>query len=753
MCADVRCGRNTADRAAAARESLSHSARAPQTEPHADCGNSCSLDGRPGRDDVLDVWRLRPAGEVVLHRRCGARGDRRHPVRIDAALGRRAGWSSLRPRAGMAVSRLRQLATRLGDRWRPGGDRVHPLGGSGRGPGPDGLRRPSAGAGALVSGAIGAIVSNLSQDSPSTGPMISDDGSLRAASWRSPGMTERDSGPSPPDLRRRVVLIVALLTIYLGAHLFLRLVISDSVDVDESDILLFSQSLEWGYHEQPPLYSWCVWPLTQLFGASIFTITLFRLLVLGAIHILLYFATLRLTRDGKAALLAAFAPLAVPTLAWNAIFYLTHTLLACALGVATFHALLRLRDEGRTRDYLLLGLVVGLGGMSKYNFALLAAALLVAALSVSAFRMRLLDRRIVLSMLVAALVVAPHALWLLHRWEEIRQGLAFKTALGEGGFLSGVSSLAKNGFIILLPLVPLFVVCFPQVLRRREEEPPSPQPSPPEAGGEGVRRAVPLGATSCASQGRTPLPPLRGEWGRGEGGCRSNPESALPHCDAHGRTLLVRYFLVVAAILLAQVAFGGVSRFHERWLQPLRVSAPAFVSALPRPTDLVPRRCKCFAGLLAACAIGFLVVRASQIWHGGLDRGRYPLQMALAEPAAQLRHAGFEHATIVAHDREIAGNLRLMFPQARILCAAQPLYVPPQLPSDGPYFLVWNVQMGADINPPPTLERFAVRVLPWQRDAAAPVTVVALPPRMPDRPTNYLLVTPVVPSPGVVLQR
>ena len=208
--------------------------------------------------------------------------------------------------------------------------------------------------------------------------------------------------------------------------------------------------------------------------------------------------------------------------------------------------------------------------------------------------------------------------------------------------------------------------------------------------------------------------------------------------------------MAVAAALVAQIALGGFSRFHERWLQPLLVSVPVYLFTLLRPGDLEPRRVRRFGTLLAVCALGLLAARATQLWYGGLDRGRYPLQMDLDGPAAQLRDLGLARATIVAHDRVIAGNLRLLFPQARVLCAAQPHYVPP-LAADGPCFLVWNVHGG--VKPPAALERFADRVLPGPRAPASPITVVAVPPEKPGRPVNYLLVTPRNPAVEMARQR
>src|SRR5438876_12418667 len=82
----------------------------------------------------------------------------------------------------------------------------------------------------------------------------------------------------------------AVLVLYLGVHLLLRLALSPSLIPDEAELALFSQSLAWGYSEQPPLYSWLVWGIVHLLGLSVFSLTLVRMLVLASVPLALYAA-------------------------------------------------------------------------------------------------------------------------------------------------------------------------------------------------------------------------------------------------------------------------------------------------------------------------------------------------------------------------------------------------------------------------------------------------------------------------------
>jgi hypothetical protein len=57
--------------------------------------------------------------------------------------------------------------------------------------------------------------------------------------------------------------------------------------------------------------------------------------------------------------------------------------------------------------------------------------------------------------------------------------------------------------------------------------------------------------------------------------------------------------------------------------------------------------------------------------------------------AHEIRAAGFTHGTIVADGLHLAGNLRLFFPEARVLTPAYAHYLPPARPTE-PCLLAWE---------------------------------------------------------------
>src|SRR5262245_45301744 len=63
---------------------------------------------------------------------------------------------------------------------------------------------------------------------------------------------------------------------YFVLQIVLRLIISNTADLDESEQLLATQQLQWGYGPQPPLYTWLLFPLVKLLGPGILPLALLK---------------------------------------------------------------------------------------------------------------------------------------------------------------------------------------------------------------------------------------------------------------------------------------------------------------------------------------------------------------------------------------------------------------------------------------------------------------------------------------------
>lgn len=450
--------------------------------------------------------------------------------------------------------------------------------------------------------------------------------------------------------------IVLPVVVFLALHLLLRLLGSPSLHRDDAELLLFNQGLAWGYSEQPPLYSWLYFALSQLLGESLFSLTLLRVLLAGGTAGFMYLAAREMFADRTLAILAAYSLLAVPMLAWHALTYLTHSLLLCCLCAATLYVAVRLGKYARTRDYLLLGLCAGLGGLSKYNYAIFLVCLAAAGLTLRPLRQRLLDRRLWLAVAVAGLLVLPHALWLWEHGAALTASYRHKTtaagapALG-GPLPWGVVELAQGLVLLSVPTLAIFALTLPRALRFDRKSPP--------------------GQVSVWSS-----------W-------------------------LGRFFVALALAHLLLVLATGADRLHERWLEPfflflplwllarIHNTSPAEAAQLLRPTTTMQR----YVAYLVMAALVLTVARGAQIGLGGAHRGYNSIDSSYTELAALLRAETAPGALIVAEDTGLAGNLRLHVPELACVAVHSPFYVAPARARGRTCVLIWD-EAGSQTVPP-----------------------------------------------------
>jgi 4-amino-4-deoxy-L-arabinose transferase-like glycosyltransferase len=473
-------------------------------------------------------------------------------------------------------------------------------------------------------------------------------------------------------------LFAFVLAIFLAVHLLLSLALSGSFSPDDADQLIFSQSFAWGYYEQPPLYSWLSCLFLHLLGLNYISYYLVKSLALGGIYLSCFLCARSLDADRRTVVLAAFSPLLIPTFAWHSFSYLTSSNLACAAAAATCYALLRLRRSGSLVDYVLLGLMLACGFLSKYNFIFVAAGLLIAGLTIPSFRTTLINLRILVSLGIAGLLVLPHIAWLFQHRADLLPIVSQKLSTGAGGLvwgrMIGLLRLFENAVLLLAPAALIGLVFYRYAER---------------------------------------IQPM--------------PES---------HRLLMRFFPAVLALLVGLIMICGATHFHERWLYPFAILLPLYAWARYRLTSRSARRW--YGLILLGIAIICAGVRVTQVFVGGFDRGTYPLQMNFRPAAAELRTLVEPGSVIVARDREISGNLRYQLPEALHLCSSHPLYVPKLDNLRGPRVLIWNSING--IVPPPDLRSFAAKTLGVTIPDNAAVRFVDVPARLRGRRLNRLAV-------------
>jgi 4-amino-4-deoxy-L-arabinose transferase-like glycosyltransferase len=445
--------------------------------------------------------------------------------------------------------------------------------------------------------------------------------------------------PDPPSLPARaapgLAVFLVLLAVYVGVHLTLRLALSPVVAIDEAREALLSQTFELGYlPRQPPLYNWLVWASVRLLGISTAVLIFCRYATLAVAYLFLYLAARHGLGHPVLALLAAFSLVLMGPFNWDAHEELTHSLAALAAASATFYALLRVERSGSVLAHLGLGAALAAGFLAKFSYGFFAGALLLAALVMPGYRRRILSVRFGLTVATALALCLPYALWFVERdlsialmyAEEVRREATDSYLRGVG---RGFYHLGRMLFIYLMPFALVFLAVF-------------------------------WGAWSSRSTGA-----------------------------GRDRRLLASLFLAEAGLVVGAILGGSLTYLRFRWLMPAFFLAPLLAFAwVDAPTVERRRLVRYTAGLLGVEAL-VLVALTVNVLRGDALGEPTRLNAPYDVVAASLASAGFSRGTIAAGEGPLAGNLRLRFPDSRVIRLANPDYVPPAA-SGGQCLVVWE---------------------------------------------------------------
>ena len=202
--------------------------------------------------------------------------------------------------------------------------------------------------------------------------------------------------------------IVVGIVAFFVAHLLIRLFGTSNFSVDETMTAIHTQRFQLFYLlRNPPLFDWLYFGMGRLFGTGLFTMQILKTLLLAGGALFLYLAIKPAFRH-RIALVGAIASLgATAFYGWEIFQLYSHTnALIFAMGFS-FWAFMRTVRSRHTIDYLLLGVGLALGILSKYLFGAFILALLVAALRSSTYRPAVLSWRILLTLATGLLLLSP----------------------------------------------------------------------------------------------------------------------------------------------------------------------------------------------------------------------------------------------------------------------------------------------------------------------------------------------------------
>jgi 4-amino-4-deoxy-L-arabinose transferase-like glycosyltransferase len=246
-----------------------------------------------------------------------------------------------------------------------------------------------------------------------------------------------------------------LFAAYVLGYFILRITASPFLDWDEAEQYINSRNFNLGDTQQPPLYSWIVRSLSIITNDSSYALISVRYICLFTFIIFLYLSIREFFTTKKSLTLSLLILALIPAYGYTINFKLTHSVLVFAMSSMTFYFYTRVLKKNSLPNFLLLGISIGLGLISKYNFLFLLSALILASLFSKAARKAFLKPQLVISIVSSLAIALPHYLWLYQNAESAG------TYLRERGAFQLVANTDYN---YLLNLFRLSFSAFSQML-------------------------------------------------------------------------------------------------------------------------------------------------------------------------------------------------------------------------------------------------------------------------------------------------
>lgn len=435
--------------------------------------------------------------------------------------------------------------------------------------------------------------------------------------------------------------VVALILAYCLIHFLIRLNVSPTFSLDESEQLLFVQKLDWGYRfRHPPLITW-IYASAEALGIlnrPVFFLLKYAIMAVG--YVAFHFAALRVLKDDALA--------AAATASWALVFYtawghhedLMHTVLLMSLLCICLWAFVRAIQEGGALNWALFGVSIGLGFLSKYVHIILPVALVLAGLTIDLVRARMSVRALGIATGVAVLVVAPYAVWSLMFGYSLPELAQDVTARGPqpGGALQvlvGLGALVLAFLEFWLPVLGLvFAAAFFAVFR------------------PGMRQA------------------------------------RLWTEDTRALTRLMARTMGAALILMAMaVFFAGATYFKPRWMHQIALVLPIWLFLQVQASGGVAAFPRGWRGWWISVGLVSVLIMAGRVVEWRLEGQTCAIEkcrvyLPISDWAEDLKAADLTGGTLVTAEYQLGGNLRYAT-RTRVVDADFPLHVYPPAAGSG----------------------------------------------------------------------
>jgi len=197
------------------------------------------------------------------------------------------------------------------------------------------------------------------------------------------------------------ISLVAIIRLLVAPHL--------GLGADEAHYLIYALNLDWSYFDHPPLVGWVQYIFTSIFGIDELGSRISAITIGFSTSLFIYAFLYQINSNAKSSFIAILALHAM--FIFNALFLmLMPDTLLFVIIVPLMFAVIKVEKENSTKSWLILGLFMGLAGLSKYTAILFLPPIILYFLIKKRYEL-FYSPKTLLAILIALLIVSPVLYW------------------------------------------------------------------------------------------------------------------------------------------------------------------------------------------------------------------------------------------------------------------------------------------------------------------------------------------------------
>lgn len=198
-----------------------------------------------------------------------------------------------------------------------------------------------------------------------------------------------------------LIAIVALFRLLVAPHL--------GLGADEAHYLIYALNLDYSYFDHPPLVGWVQYIFTSIFGVNEFGARVSAITIGVLVSYFLYTFLYAIDQNKQLAIVGLLALQA--SFIFNALFLMLMPDTLLFLLIIPIMAYVReLEQENSLQNWLTLGVLLGLAGLSKYTAVLFIVPIVLYFILKKRYDI-FIDLKIVLAIVVALIIISPVIYW------------------------------------------------------------------------------------------------------------------------------------------------------------------------------------------------------------------------------------------------------------------------------------------------------------------------------------------------------